>query len=127
MTDDAVCIVFILQTFFFLPEKTIFVYCVHSSDLFHHRRHYLNGFHSSDLFHHKRQYWCIVFILLQTFSTTKDNIDILYSFFIPFIIEKKFGTEMPDQNGQWYQHLLTLFAFFTRAVLKGLTFGLCLP
>ena len=27
------------------------------------------------------------------------------------------------ENGQWYQHLHTLFAFFMRAIPKGLTFG----
>ena len=36
------------------------------------------------------------------------------------------GIEMPDRNGQWYQHPLTLFAIFTRAIPKGLPFGLCL-
>ena len=36
------------------------------------------------------------------------------------------GIETPDRNSQWYQHLLTLFAIFTRAIPKGLTFGLCL-
>ena len=36
------------------------------------------------------------------------------------------GIETPDRNGQWYQHLLTLFAIFMRAIPKGLPFGLCL-
>ena len=39
------------------------------------------------------------------------------------------GIETPDRNSQWYQYLLNLFAFFcffTRAIPKGLLFGLCL-
>ena len=39
----------------------------------------------------------------------------------------KSGIETPDRNGQLYQHLLTLVCHcFTRAIPKGLTFGLCL-
>ena len=31
----------------------------------------------------------------------------------------------PDRHGEWYHHFLTLFViFFTRAIPKGLTFGL---
>ena len=45
---------------------------------------------------------------------------------IPFLyIKKKSGIETPDRNGQWY-HLLTLLAFFMRAIPKGQTFGICL-
>ena len=38
------------------------------------------------------------------------------------------GIETPNRNGQWYQHNLTLFAFFffTRTIPKGQHFGLCL-
>ena len=32
---------------------------------------------------------------------------------------------LPDRNGQRYQHLLTLLPFFTRAIPKGVTFGVC--
>ena len=39
-------------------------------------------------------------------------------------INKKSGIETPDRNGQWYQHLLYYLPFFTRAIPKGLTFGL---
>ena len=46
---------------------------------------------------------------------------------ILFIYLKKSGSETPEQNGQWYQHLLTLFAIcLMRAIPKGQTFGLCL-
>ena len=43
-------------------------------------------------------------------------------FFLSFL---KSGLETPDRNGQWYQHLLTLYMpFLTRAIPKGVTFGL---
>ena len=55
----------------------------------------------------------------------------LYSIFnlrlkLFFCFLLKSGSETPDRNGQWYQHLLTLFAIFSRAIPKELTFGLCL-
>ena len=38
----------------------------------------------------------------------------------------KSGIQTPDRNDKWYQHLLTLIAFFflARAIPKGLTSGL---
>ena len=37
---------------------------------------------------------------------------------------------MPDQNGQWYQYLLTVFAIYYESNTEGvnfqITFGLCL-
>ena len=58
---------------------------------------------------------------------------ILYSIFhLQFVLSIlvyiffKSDIETPDPNGQWYQILLTLYAFFMRTVPKGLTFGLCL-
>ena len=35
---------------------------------------------------------------------------------------KKSGIEMPDQNGQWYQHLLNLFAIFHESSTEGSNF-----
>ena len=34
----------------------------------------------------------------------------------------KSGIEMPDWNGQWYQHLLTLFAIFYKSSTEGTDF-----
>ena len=34
----------------------------------------------------------------------------------------KFGIEMPDQNGQWYQHLLTLFTIVYESNTKETNF-----
>ena len=54
----------------------------------------------------------------------------LYAFISYFFVHSFFfsfysGIETPDRNWQWYQRLLTLFAIFlTRAIPKGLTFGL---
>ena len=57
------------------------------------------------------------------------NFNLQLFLFILFYSFLNSGIETPDRNGQnWYQHLLTLFAFFvfTRAIPKGLAFGLCL-
>ena len=52
------------------------------------------------------------------------NLQLILS--IRFFFFFKSGIETPDRNGQWYQHLLNLFAiFFTRAIPKGITFGIC--
>ena len=37
----------------------------------------------------------------------------------------KSGIETPDQNGQRYQHLLTLLDIFYKNNTEGVTFGLC--
>ena len=48
---------------------------------------------------------------------------LLFILFYIFILS---GIETPERNSQCYQHILTLFAiFFTRAIPKGLPFGLC--
>ena len=43
--------------------------------------------------------------------------------FLSILKKKKCDIEMPDWNGQWYQHLLTLFAiFFYESNAKGTEF-----
>ena len=58
------------------------------------------------------------------------GIYLLVCFVHCFLVFKKknlAGIETPDRNGQFYQHPLTLFAFFyeSNIIPKGLTFGLC--
>ena len=67
--------------------------------------------------------WSLAFMYLYSIF----NCNCVCPFLSIFVLS---GIETPDRNGQWYQHLITqLFAFvfcFTRAIPKGLTFGLCL-
>ena len=42
--------------------------------------------------------------------------------FILFYIFKKSGIETPDRNGQWYQHLLILFAILYESNTEGTNF-----
>ena len=56
------------------------------------------------------------------------NLRLFLSILLVYIFKNKSGIERPDRNGQWYQHVLTLFAFFfffKRAVQKRQTVGLC--
>ena len=49
----------------------------------------------------------------------------IFNFQLLLSFTKTYDIETQDRNGKWYQHLLSLFAMFTRAIPKG-TFGLCL-
>ena len=41
-------------------------------------------------------------------------------------INKTYGIETPDRNGEWYQHLLILFAIYYESNTKGARFRIML-
>ena len=53
-------------------------------------------------------------------SETPDQ-NVVFVYFI-YIFKKKSGIETPDQNGQWFQHLLTLFAILYESNTEGSNF-----
>ena len=70
-------------------------------------------------------YILLVLAFMHLYSTF--NLRLFLSIFVFYFL--KSGIETPDRKGQWFQHLLTLFAFFfnesNTKETNLLTFGLC--
>ena len=58
----------------------------------------------------------LVLAFMHLYSIFNCVLSIHFSFFF------KSGIETPDRNGQWYQHLLTLFAIFYKSSTEGTNF-----
>ena len=56
-------------------------------------------------------------------TNVKLVLEIIAIFHMTLIYNRLFGFETPDQNGEWYRHLLYLFAFcFYESNTKGINF-----